>query len=374
MKFKIFTLIAFCALLSMGSLKAQIYLEENFDYPVDSLIKHPVVSSQNLQAVNGWSTQTSSNALNDSWNITSPGLTYNNYYSGSWSNALSFVNNTTIGPSVYKSWKHPVLQDSTIYISFLVNFSSTQIGAITSPDFFFGIKMTANYTDTNWGACIYAAYDNTLPAGQEINMSIKKSSSGVPTYATSNIGVGTTHLMVLKYKLGKLMGQTSATDTPFDDQMSLFIDPLATAAEPGTPTLYNNDATSKDLFRGGSSKPFGGAVSVYLRSPAIAGNTPLYTIDAIRVGLTWNDVIFMRTALASVTANDFKYSIDANKQISVISSNYSSYELVSVSGQRLMKGYLNSDSQKIDASGLASGVYIMKLHGNSDASAKILIQ
>lgn len=373
MKLKIFTLIALCALLSTGTLKAQTYLEENFDYPVDSFIKHPAISSQNLQA-NGWSTQTSTNALNNSWNITTPGLTFNGYYAGSWSNALSFVNSTTIGPSVYKSWKHAILQDSTFYISFLVNFSTSQIGAIPSPDFFFGIKMTGNFTDTNWGACIYAGYDNTLPAGQEINMSIKKSSTGVATYATSNIGVGTTHLMVLKYKLGKLMGQTSATDTPFDDQMSLFVDPVPTAAEPGTPTLFNNDATSKDLFRGGSTKPFGGAVSVYLRSPSVAGNTPLYTIDAIRVGLTWNDVMLLRTALTSVTANDFKYSVDENKQISVLTTNYSAYEIVSVSGQRMLKGTLNSSSQKIDGAALKPGVYIMNLHGVKDASAKILIK
>lgn len=373
MKHKIFTLLALCALMSFGTLKAQLWLEENFDYPVDVLIKNPVVSTQNLQTDNGWSTQTSTNALNNAWNITSPGLTYTGYYAGTWSNALSFINNTFNGPSVYKSWKHAILQDSAVYISFLVNFSTTQIGPILSPEFFFGIKMTANYTDTNWGACIYASYDNSVPSVPEINLSIKKSSSGVASYATSNISAGTTHLIVLKYKLGKLLGQTSATDTPYDDQMSLFVNPEPSSPEPGTPTLYNNDATSKDLYRGGSTKPFGGAVSVYLRSPGVVGSTPLYTIDAIRVGYTWNDVVFMRTSLKSVTTNDFRYTIN-NKKISVFASNYSSYELVSLAGQKMLVGGLKSENDKIDASALSSGIYILNLHGKQSASAKIIIQ
>ena len=138
MKSKNFTLLAFIAIMSFGPIKAQLYLEENFDYPVDSFIKHPVISAQNLQA-NGWSTQTSSNALNNSWNITAPGLNYPGYYEGYSGTALSFVNSTTIGPSIYKSWKHPIYQDSTIYISFLINFAPNA-AAILSPDFFFGIK------------------------------------------------------------------------------------------------------------------------------------------------------------------------------------------------------------------------------------------
>ena len=140
MKLKIFTLLAFCAFMNFGTIKAQLYLEENFDYPVDSFIKHPVISTQNLQAISGWSTQTSSNAINNCWNITTPGLNYTGYYEGYPGYALSYVGNSLVSPSVYKSWKHAILQDSTFYVSYLINFASNP-APIMSPDFFFGINL-----------------------------------------------------------------------------------------------------------------------------------------------------------------------------------------------------------------------------------------
>ena len=371
MKSKIFTLIALCALLSIGSLKAQLYMEENFDYPVDSLIKKPVVSTQNLQATNGWSTQTSSNALNNAWNISTPGLTYSGYYAGAASNALSYVGNPTlVTPSVYKSWKHSIYQDSTFYISFLINFDRNT-APILGTDFFFGIK-NGLFSETNWGALIYATFDNqTMPAGQEINIGIKKSSTGLGVYNQSNIAANTTHLFVMKYKLGKL-GASAAADVPYDDQMALFINPPTTGGEPSTPTLTNNDTGSKDLYRWGSTKPFGGAMQVILKSPSVANTTPLYSIDAIRVGLTWADVMTLKTGLSSTTANDYRYTID-NKMISVYTSNYSGYEIVSLSGQKMLAGSLKSQNEKIDASSLSTGIYILNLHGNKNASAKVLI-
>ena len=371
MKSKIFTFIALFTIMSFGTIKAQLYMEENFDYPVDSFIKHPVNSSQNLQA-NGWGTQTSTtNLVNNSWNITAPGLNYPGYYEGFSGTALSYVGNVLAGQSVYKSWKHAMLQDSTFYVSFLVNFGANP-APILGPDFFFGIKMSGLFSDTNWGACIYASYDNTV-TGQEINFGIKKSSSGLGVYATSNVAANTTHLIVLKYKLGKIAGTSSSTETGlFDDQMSLFVNPSPAGGEPSTPTLYNNDAASKDLYRWGATKAFGGAVAVYLRYPAIVGNTPLYTIDALRVGLTWADVINLKTGLTSTTATDFRYTIET-KTISVCTSNYSGYDLVSLSGQKMLSGSLKSQTEKIDASSLKTGIYILNLHGISNASAKVLI-
>ena len=374
MKSKIFTLIALCAFMSFGTIKAQLYMEENFDYPVDTLIKYPVISTQNLQPVNGWSTQTSTNAKNSSWFITTPGLNYPGYFEGASGNALSYVGNTLLTPSVYKSWKHTINQDSTVYISFLINFGANP-APVLSPDFFFGIK-NGKFSETNWGACIYASYDNqTMPLGQEINLGIKKSSSGVGDYATSNIAANTTHLFVLKYKLGKLLGTDATTEAAagYDDQMSLFVNPSTTGGEPSTPTLFDNNAASKDLYRWGATKAFGGAQYVMLKSPATANGNPQFTIDGIRVGLTWADVINLKTGLTSTTANDFRYTIDNDKLLTVFTSNYKNYEVVTLSGQKVLSGTINSQTEKINASNLKSGIYILNLHGQSNASAKVLI-
>jgi hypothetical protein len=378
MKVKIFTFLAFFAIMSFGTIKAQLWLNENFNYspPGGPFIASPIASTDNSTANNSanhtpWLTQSSANVVNNTFNLTSGSLTYTGYQATAIGNSLSYVGNTAVGQSLFLPWNHNILQDSTFYISFLVNFASNN-ASLASPDFFFGIKMAKSATDTNWGACIYAAIDPTQ-SGHEVNFFIKKSSSGSASYATTNIALNTTHLIVLKYKMGKLAGTSSTTEAGlYDDQMSLFINPT-TSSEPGTTTLYNNDAASKDLYRWGTSTVFGGATSVYLRTGSTAGTTPLYTIDAIRVGYTWKDIMAVSTGLSSTTAPDFRYSIDNRKQITVISSDYARYEMVSLSGQKALAGLLKSESNVIDASSLHSGIYILNLHGSNNASAKIIV-
>ena len=256
----------------------------------------------------------------------------------------------------------------------MINFGANP-APVLSPDFFFGIK-NGKFSETNWGACIYASYDNqTMPVGQEVNLGIKKSSSGAGVYATSNIAANTTHLFVLKYKLGKLLGTDATTEAAvgYDDQMSLFVNPPTTGGEPTTPTLFDNNAASKDLYRWGATKAFGGAQYVMLKSPATANGNPQFTIDAIRVGLTWADVISLKTGLTSTTANDFRYTIDNDKLLTVFTSNYKNYEVVTLSGQKVLSGTINSQTEKINASNLKSGIYILNLYGQSNASAKVLI-
>jgi hypothetical protein len=372
MKAKIFTLITLCA-MCFGTTKAQLYLEDNFNYTAGAFVQNPVASTQNLQT-NGWSTQTSTGSINNSWNIVNPGLTYPDYYTETGTgSALMFVGNALgTGQSLYQSWKHAIVQDSTIYISFLVNFAPGQ-AANLSPDFFFGIKSSGSFSDTNWGACIYAAYDPAL-VGTEVNLGIKKISSGIGTYATSNIAANTTHLFVLKYKCGKIGASAAAEVGNFDDQMSLFVNPSTTTGEPATPTLYNNDATSKDMARWGSTKIFGGLVAAYLRFPGTGLVTSLYTIDALRIGLTWNDVVSVKTGLRSTTADNFRYTMNDSKQLTVYSSNYTTYDVVSLSGQRMMAGSLKSQAENIDATSLKSGVYILNVHGLENASCKFVVK
>ena len=181
--------------------------------------------------------------------------------------------------------------------------------------------------------------------------------------------------MVIKYKVGVINGTSAATEAgKFDDVMELFVNPATTGVEPATATLRHADAAQNDLYRYTSSGlVFGGARGLYLRTPA-AGNAPAYTIDGIRVGLTWADVMPAPNALKNASTDNFSFSVDANKQISVFASArmYNRYNLVSLSGQQLLSGTLSN--QKINASALKSGVYILNLVGSQKASAKIVIQ
>jgi len=88
----------------------------------------------------------------------------------------------------------------------------------------------------------------------------------------------------------------------FDDKMELFINPDPTKPEP-TATLVRQEASEKDIYRWGSTKPFGSARALVLRG-SVVGNFPDYYIDGIRVALTWEDVMdYNPTGVKNVLAN-----------------------------------------------------------------------
>ena len=377
MKLKIFTLIALCALMNVGKTHAQLFWQENFNQPVGALIPGALVSSDNSLVNNplnlsGWYTQSNTYANVDCFDVAANGLTYNGYISSGIGNAITF--NPVSGQSIFKPWKKTIKNDSTVYVSFMLNIPPT---LATGGDFFFGLKMDSTATSTNWGSCIYAAVDPAYP-GQEITFSIKKSSSGTAVPATTYFASSTTHLVVLKYFVGILNGLNATAETGnYDDQMSLFIDPPTMSTEPSTPTIYCADPTQKDLYRWGTTIAIGGAKSAYLRSSTTAaGSIPGYTIDGIRVGLTWADVMPLKSGLKQTTADNFRYNIDNNKQLTVNTSAayYNNYTIVALSGQLLLKGLLTGQISKINATSLKSGIYILYLNGNQHASAKFLVK
>lgn len=367
-----FTLIL-SVVLSTFSSNAQLLLEENFDYDANrTLILNPIASSDNYDGVTGWSTQSNTASATNCFNITSAPLNYAGYVNTGIGNALKY--NGQAGQGVFKLFSKNVRNDSTVYISFMINFPAD---AVSGGDYFLGLKMEPAATSTNWGGRLYASVNPTYP-NEEVTLGINKMSGGTTTWVNASTGpfypVNKTHLMVIKYKVGVLNGTSSATEAgKFDDVMELFVNPPTTGVEPTTATLRHADAAQNDLYRYTSSGlVFGGARGLYLRTPT-AGNAPAYTLDGIRVGLTWAEVMPAPNALKNATADNFSFSVDANKQISVFASArmYNSYNLVSLSGQRILSGTLNN--QKINASELKSGVYILNLSGSQNASAKIVI-
>ena len=376
MKSKIFTLLAFCAIISFGTAQAQLIWEENFNQAAGALIPTPLVSSDNSLLNNplntsGWKTQSNTSAATNCFDVVTPGLTYNGYASSGVGNALKYTSQA--GQSLYKQWAKTIKNDSSVYISFLLNIPNE---AITGGDFFFGIRLDSTAANTNWGSCIYAAVAPAFP-NEEITFSIKKQGSSLSpaSVSTKYFPAATTLLVVLNYHVGILNGTSQTAETGlYDDKMSLYINPPTTGGEPTTPTIYCADATQKDLYRWGATIVMGGAKAVYLRSSA-TGNAPSYTIDGIRVGLTWQDVMPVQSGLKRTTADNFMYNLDSNKQLNLSTSTvyYNNYSLVSLSGQQLLKGSISGSSNRIDASSLKSGIYILNLNGNLHASAKILV-
>lgn len=375
MRNKNFTTFFICTLLSIGALQAQLLLEENFDYDANRpLIMDAIASSDNFDGVTGWSTQSNSTAGDNTFNMTSAPLTFEGYPGSGIGNALKYSG--TSGQGVFKLFSKNVRNDSIVYISFLINFPNE---AVSGGDYFLGIKMEPSATSTNWGGRLFASVDPAYP-GEEVTLGINKMSGGATTWVNSATGpffaANTTYLMVIKYHVGILNGKSSAEEAgKYDDVMSLYVNPPLTGGEPQTPVLIHQDQNQNDLYRyTASGLIFGGARGLYLRSSA-AGNAPAYTIDGIRVGEKWEDVVLPPNGLKNASANNFSYYLE-NKNIVVTASNfnYNRFELMNLSGQRVLSGSLTDANGRIDVSSLHAGVYVLSLQGSQRASAKIIIQ
>lgn len=377
MRKKIFTSIIACAFLSINLLQAQLILVEDFDYDAGrALVADAISGSDNYDGVTGWATQQNSMAGDNCFNITDGPLYYNGYVASGIGNAMKYTGEA--GQGVFKIFEKGIKNDSTVYISFMINFPSTEI--ITGGDYFLGIKMEPQASSTNWGGRLFAQVDPGYP-GEEVTLGINKMSAGTTTWVNSNSGpffpANTTHLMVVKYYIGTLNGTNVTEETGnYDDVMSLYVNPPLDGTEPAEPILIHRDPNQKDIYRyTESGSIMGSARGLYFRSSAL-GNAPAFTIDGIRVGTKWEEVIPASTGLKNTTNNNFSHYVDDSKQIIVTASNfnYSTYELVSLSGQKVMSGSLKDDNNRIDASSLTAGVYILNLQGAQRGSAKIMIK
>lgn len=293
------------------SINAQnLLLEEYFEYEAGSnLITDTITSSDNMDGVTGWSTSSNKNSGQTRFTIADAPLTYEGYAGSGIGNALRFTPQSKTGQSVFKNWGHGVLNDSTIYIAFMIQFPKQEVN-YASPDYFMGIKMEPTATSNNFAGRLYAsveAADEITGApftGQEISFGINKSSDGKAEWTNPEnepyFTFDKTYLIVMKYHVGKLNGKTAAEEKgKYDDEMWLYINPTL-GAEPATANLYQKDPDGKDAYRlSGSGKEMGSLRGFYLRGgePGKANTIAPYIIDGIRVGYTWEDVVGKQTAI-----------------------------------------------------------------------------
>ncbi len=306
---KIFSL-ASVAIMALSINAQNLLLEEYFEYEAGTnLITDTITSSDNIDGVTGWSTSANKNSGQTRFTIADAPLTYDGYAGSGIGNALRFTPQSKTGQSVFKNWGHGVLNDSTIYIAFMIQFPKQEVN-YASPDYFMGIKMEPTATSNNFAGRLYAsveAMDEITGApftGQEISFGINKSSDGKAEWTNPEnepyFTFDKTYLIVMKYHVGKLNGKTAAEEKGnYDDEMWLYINPTL-GAEPATANLYQKDPDGKDAYRlSGSGKEMGSLRGFYLRGgePGKANTIAPYIIDGIRVGYAWEDVIGKQTAL-----------------------------------------------------------------------------
>ena len=308
---KIFFLTV-CA-LACTMIQAQttgLLLEEDFEYDAPRvLISDPIDGSDNLDPVTGWSTAANSSASINVFDIVEGSLTYPGYEGGQYGNSLAY--NGEAGQSVFKLFPEGICDGKTVYVAFLLKIAPVT-EEITGGDFMLSLKMEPQADSWNWGGRLYAKVDPAY-AGEEITFGIQKLSDCSIQWVNGQTGpffpVNQTLLVVMKYYVGAIYGNNKDEEAGhFDDEMYLFINPDP-AAEPQKADITLIDANAKDIYRWGDTKVFGSARGLYLRS-ADQGSIPPYTIDGIRAGRTWEEVMGRAQGI-----DELNHSVTASKTI-----------------------------------------------------------
>jgi photosystem II stability/assembly factor-like uncharacterized protein len=246
--FTVICVLAFVLLAGAMPAQGQLFVE-NFEYT-------PATS---LNGQGGWSAH--SGAGTNPPQITTGGLSYTGYPGSGVGNAASF---TTTGEDVNRPFASfpDGIASGSLYYSLLVRLDSVAANG----DYFFHLNKGA----TTFTARIFAR----RAANGNIRFGLGRSSTVANiNYSDSIYTVGTTYLLVMKY---------TVIDGPTNDTIALWIDPALMSPEPAPTVLQSAaDRATADLDT---------VYGVALRQ-GTAANAPIGTIDAIRVGRTWDEVV-----------------------------------------------------------------------------------
>ena len=308
-----------CTVLSAQT--TDLLLEEDFEYEAPRvLISDPIDGSDNLDAVTGWSTAANSSASINTFDIVEGNLSYPGYVGGQYGNSLSY--NGDAGQSVFKLFPEGICDNKAVYVAFLLNIKPTT-EEITGDDFLMSLKMEPQADSWNWGGRLYAKVDPSY-IGEEISFGIQKLSDCNIQWVNGQTGpffpVGQTLLMVIKYHVGEIYGNNADEEIGhFDDKMYLYVNPDP-SAEPASADITLIDANAKDIYRWGTTRVFGSARGLYLRS-ADQGSIPPYTMDGIRVGRTWEEVMGEAQGVDNFNCSTTIYKSIENGQLIINKNN-----------------------------------------------------
>lgn len=243
-----------------NKLAAQLLLEENFSYPVGSLL-----------TANGW---TAHSAGTNPQTVTVPTITYPGYLSSGIGNEVTLA---ATGEDDSKTFTSQT--SGSVYASCLVNITS----ASTTGDYFFHLGQAS--IGTIFRGRVFVKKDASSYLSFGISYATTTAASIV--YSPFTYSMNTTYLLILKYTF---VAGTS------NDVVSLFINPVIGATEPA-PTLTATDVNT-DLTDAGT---------VALRQGG-SSSGPTLKLDGIRVGLAWADVAGGGIAPPTVQASNITFS------------------------------------------------------------------
>lgn len=231
------------------SISQSLLFEENFDYPVGTLL-----TSQ------GWNAHNA--AGNNPIQVTSPGLAYSNYPPSGIGNAVTLISTTASAEDVHKNFLEQ--NSGSVYVAFMVNITDAQ----ETGTYFLHLGPTTISTLFKGRVFVQRDTSNNLAFG------VSKTSPTNVAYSAYNYSYNTTYLLVLEY--------TFNTGSTTDDEVNLWINPIISSTEP--PADLTQTDTGLDAVNLGS-------IALRQGTPSAGISSPGLILDGIRVGTTWSDVV-----------------------------------------------------------------------------------
>lgn len=163
-----------------------------------------------------------------------------------------------------------------------------------------------------------------------------------------------THLIVMRYVYADSL--KSANDTA-----ALFINPIATAAEPATPTAFSKSGDDANINR----------FVVYLNNGSIATGTTFGTMGALKIARKWSD-LFATSAVTEIknVALSIRPTLATNEitlELAEKTPSVSSIKIVDLSGRVVFVDKISTGitSKTLSVNNLAKGLYIVSIQNEA---------
>lgn len=285
-----------------------------------------------------WSPINSGDAIISS----TPSLTYTEFasegnkvdFDGAGIDALSPITETTT---------------NTLYFSMLLNITNVVAATDAAGGYFAGFTTNS----TTYGATLWAKKvdDTTYNLGIEV----RTAAGATTTYTTTAYNVGTTYFIVVSYTFGP---------DASDDSVKLWVNPAITATE-STPTIVDTH-TGTDLT----------AISGFLLRQDSTTETPFISVDELRIGTSWTDVVPQTAGVVENNIPGLKMYPNPAKNgqtlfiisDSTVEKNVAIYNML---GRKVLE--TTTQQNTINTIGLTTGVYMVKITEEGKTSTRKLV-
>lgn len=240
----IYRLLVFLILaISLNQAKGQLLLEENFNYT-------------GLLTANGWANHS---GTTNYINTTAGSLTYTGYQSSGVGN-MAYIDTT--GEDINKGFTQ--VDTGSVYVSCLANVQK----ATTTGDYFLHIS-TGPLSTSHFKGRVFVKYDD-VTGKIAFGLALHITTGVVPVYTAFDYDLNTTYLLVMRYNF-----RTT------NDIVYLYVNPVINGTEPTATLSHETGNATHDLTH---------AATVALRQ-GTGSSAPRLTVDGIRIGQTWTDVL-----------------------------------------------------------------------------------